>query len=121
MRLSNPVLLVFAFALLLSVSAAGPVAGAWYDGGIPVGSTYQAETAPEIAPDGEGGAIIVFIRYAADQDIYAQRVDAWGNLLWTPGGVAVCTASDNQFQPRIVADGEGGAIIVWRDDRAADA
>jgi len=120
MRLSNPVLLVFAFALLLSVSAAGPVAGAWYDGGIPVGSTYQAETAPEIAPDGEGGAIIVFIRYAADQDIYAQRVDAWGNLLWTPGGVAVCTASDNQLQPRIVADGEGGAIIVWRDDRGAD-
>jgi hypothetical protein len=50
-------------------------------------------------------------------DIYAQRVDASGALRWLPGGVPVCTARLGQDSPTMVADGVGGAIIAWQDDR----
>ncbi|MGD1047895.1 MAG: T9SS type A sorting domain-containing protein [Candidatus Krumholzibacteriaceae bacterium] len=36
---------------------------------------------------------------------------------WAEGGVAVCTAINNQSEQQIVPDGSGGAIIVWTDFR----
>jgi hypothetical protein len=44
-------------------------------------------------------------------------IAAWGTALWQEDGVQVCGATDNQDYPDIVADGMGGAIIVWEDDR----
>ncbi len=38
-------------------------------------------------------------------------------LLWDTTGVAVCTADGWQRAPRIVTDGNGGAIIAWEDLR----
>jgi hypothetical protein len=36
-----------------------------------------------------------------------------------PGdGLPVCTAADNQFEPQMISDGDGGAILVWRDFRS---
>lgn len=70
--------------------------------------------------DGSGGAITTWedVR-GGTYDIYAQRVDADGNALWTAGGVAISTASGHQRYPVIVSDGSGGAIIVWQDNRAS--
>ena len=50
-------------------------------------------------------------------DIYAQRVDHDGNLLWGPRGAAVCSANGYQWVPVLASDGFGGAIIAWEDDR----
>jgi hypothetical protein len=39
---------------------------------------------------------------------------------WVPDSTAnnpVCTANGNQANPRVVADGTGGAIITWEDSR----
>src|SRR6185503_2383986 len=36
---------------------------------------------------------------------------------WTGDGVAVCTAGGTQTDVRILADGIGGAFLVWRDQR----
>src|SRR3990167_6172905 len=35
-------------------------------------------------------------------DIYAQRIDAHGNVLWKKDGVSICSAPENQNRPRIV-------------------
>ena len=51
-------------------------------------------------------------------DIYAQRVNAEGEILWTTGGMPVCTASGEQLRPTIVSDGSGGIIIAWYDRRS---
>ena len=53
-------------------------------------------------------------------DIYAQRVDnANGLAQWQPlDGVLVCSASNNQTNPRAAYDSLGGVIIVWEDYRA---
>ena len=40
---------------------------------------------------------------------------------WAANGVAVCTAGDNQFDPRLVSDGLGGAIVTWEDRRSGSS
>jgi hypothetical protein len=39
---------------------------------------------------------------------------------WQPDGVPVCVATGNQTQPVVVADGSGGAYVVWEDSRGTD-
>ena len=72
---------------------------------------------PVIAPDGSGGAIIVWIDQRASLDIYAQRLDANGIAKWTTNGIPICTAAYFRAQPAIIPDGNGGAIITWADFR----
>lgn len=77
----------------------------------------QAEI--RIIPDGAGGAITVWMdsRPTGNTDIYAQRVDSAGLPKWTPNGVIICNNSSDQAVPALVEDGNGGAIIVWKDLR----
>lgn len=90
----------------------------WAAGGLPIVAEANDQWRPRITPNGSGGAILVW-EDDRDQyyDIYAQRIDRNGAILWTPGGVAVCTADWNQNFAAIASDGYGGAIITWIDDR----
>jgi hypothetical protein len=91
----------------------------WAANGIPICTASGSQTSPEIASDGAGGAIIVWNdQRGADYDIYAQRVDAGGVARWAANGIALCTAVDDQVEPRLAADGSGGAFVVWEDNRA---
>jgi len=45
-------------------------------------------------------------------------VNAAGTPQWETDGVALCTASDDQWWPSIVSDGTGGAIVAWGDRRS---
>jgi hypothetical protein len=75
---------------------------------------------PQVAADGFGGVIIVWQdnRTAVDWDVYAQRVNASGNVLWTANGVAICTAVRDQQALQLISDGAGGAIVTWADYRS---
>ena len=72
--------------------------------------------------DDSGGAIIAWYDYRNDTqgDIYAQRIDANGNTLWTVNGVAVCSATGSQFDLSIASDNNDGAIITWNDRRSGN-
>ncbi len=92
----------------------------WSPDGNPVSTATGNQYAPAAVSDGAGGAIIVWQdgrRGAGNYDIYAQRVDGNGNLLWPPGGIPVCVATNNQINPTLIADGSGGAFIAWQDYR----
>jgi hypothetical protein len=91
----------------------------WTVNGVPVCEAVNDQTNPQIAPDGSGGAIIIWQDYrgGTTADIYAQRVDAGGIPQWAAGGVAICAAIGDQTGPEIVSDGSGGAIIAWEDFR----
>ena len=68
----------------------------WAANGMPIDTTQGDQAGPELVPDGTGGAIVAwFDTRNGDQDIYAQRVDGDGNLLWGTGGVSICLASNN--------------------------
>jgi hypothetical protein len=81
---------------------------------------------PAIAPDYEGGAIIswrddrITSPYEYIFDIFAQRVDADGNMLWPHRGVGVCVGFGHQELPAMVTDGHNGAVVVWLDERIGD-
>jgi hypothetical protein len=86
----------------------------WATNGIPL-TVVVAPGVPRILGDGTGGAFITW----GMGDLYAQRIDAAGNLLWSPTGVLVCNAPDNQDDPQITPDNAGGAIIAWVDYRTS--
>src|SRR3989304_788331 len=52
---------------------------------------------PTIVSDGIGGAIITWFDFRnGDYDIYAQRINASGDVQWTADGVPICTATGSQ-------------------------
>jgi len=94
----------------------------WPTSGIPMnGLATGDQIFNRIIPDGEGGAIVLWVHdFYGVADIYAQRIDADGNLLWGANGVAVCTATGQQYEADLVSDGTGGAIFTWADGRGTD-
>lgn len=92
----------------------------WVTDGIGISTAPGNEYSPMAVSDGAGGAIVVWQdgrQGAGNYDIYAQRVDGNGNLLWAPGGVPICAAVNNQINQVIIPDGAGGAYIAWQDFR----
>jgi hypothetical protein len=102
------------------VNSAGQVQ--WATDGVPVSTASGDQQAPAIASDGQGGAIIVWQdkRNGTDFNIYAQRVLSTGISLWNTNGITICSAVGIQDYPQIASDGQGGAIIVWEDNRSGD-
>lgn len=94
----------------------------WTADGIPiVGGPTNQDTAVAVT-DGAGGAIIAWTDLRnGNKDLFAQRVDGAGTLLWTGGGVAICTAAHEQSNLGAVSDGVGGAILGWLDYRTGAA
>lgn len=96
----------------------------WGTKGIPVCTAPNDQINPRINPDGAGGVIIAWADYRVAtpddryaHDVYAQRINAKGEMLWTTDGVAVCTAPKDQDPTDIIHDEKGGAIIAWNDTR----
>jgi hypothetical protein len=92
----------------------------WQTGGVQV--CVSPASQPQVVSDGAGGAIIAYEQCIScgdgsqgccDLDIYAQRIDAEGNVLWGPDGVPVCVEPLPQLDPGIVDDGAGGAIVFF--------
>lgn len=99
------------------ITAAG--AAVWQANGVIVTSAVHDQRNPQIVSDGSGGAIITWEDLSgADSDIYAQRITAGGNALWTANGVPISAAGNDQRNPQIAGDGMGGAIITWEDFRS---
>jgi hypothetical protein len=92
----------------------------WAADGIPICTAAYRQDQQQIASVGGGEAIIVWKdeRTGTDFDLYAQKVDYYGDTLWAADGVPVCTTSQWQMAPRIISDGAGGAIITWHDYRS---
>ena len=98
------------------VNAAGVVM--WATNGVAVAAAANWQTAPRIIADGSGGAIITwFDNRTGDDDVYVQRLNASGAPQWTPNGVLLCNVAGSQNYPKLVSDGAGGAIVIWRDWR----
>jgi hypothetical protein len=74
-----------------------------------------------LIPDDSGGVIATWIDLSQDGgvgDLYTQRVDATGTLLWGASGVAVASVSNTiEHTARVVPDGSGGAYYAWEDNR----
>jgi hypothetical protein len=103
------------------VLASGAVDPAWPADGRALCTAAGDQDFPAIISDGAGGAVVTWEdrRGAGDYDIYAQHVLGSGAVdpAWPTDGRALCTAANSQYYPSIVADGSGGAVVAWRDQR----
>jgi len=90
----------------------------WIYNGTPVCTYSENQNSPRIADMGDGTFIITWYdNRGSEIDIYAQKIDAFGNPLWDLDGVLICGVGTSQYSPLPVSDGNGGAIIVWQDYR----
>jgi len=94
-------------------------AAIWSVDGVAVTDAANHQGSPRIVGDGAGGAVVAWLdfRSGSQYDVYVQRLDNNGVGLWTFNGVALCTAANSKFNPEMVTDGAGGAIVVWQDYR----
>ena len=104
------------------VLVSGRVDPTWPVNGAAVSTAGGPQTSPTIVGDGSGGAIITWSdgRNATTSfDIYAQHLLLSGVVdpSWPVNGLAVSTASQGQFEPKIVSDGSHGAVITWYDNQ----
>lgn len=92
----------------------------WAANGVQVCGATGEQSSPSIVADAAGGAILAWtdFRSGLAADLYTQRLDASGVAQWTPTGVAVCTAVNDQDATSLVSDGANGAIVVWNDLRS---
>jgi hypothetical protein len=98
----------------------------WQKNGIPIctacwpgNDCNNSKDYPQIISDGVGGGIIVWqeIRDGFHFSIWAQRVNAAGEVLWQDDGIPVANGDFGADFPKIVGNGKEGAIIIWQDDR----
>ncbi len=97
----------------------------WAANGVRVCSTTVSnQSIPSLVSDGYGGGVIAWSDsrnngVTGGDGVYAQRIDASGAIQWIVNGVEV--ADTNLYQGaslQAASDGNGGAIIVWEDNRA---
>jgi hypothetical protein len=92
----------------------------WASDGVPISIGAGNQKAPEIFSFGDGGAIIAWDdtrNGSNNRDIYAQRVDPSGSIMWSTNGIPICNAVNDQDHMRLISDRTFGVIISWEDER----
>jgi hypothetical protein len=125
LKLFIPSFLIFNFSFFISSTFAQEKPETlWSSTGIIVNDTQgnTPQEKPVICSDNQGNYIVVWEDGRAGYaDLYAQKFDEEGRLLWSKDGVVVCNQAANQNSPRLISDGAGGVIIVWQDYRDGNA
>ncbi|HPN40769.1 MAG TPA: T9SS type A sorting domain-containing protein [Candidatus Cloacimonadota bacterium] len=86
------------------------------------GGSSQKENLSMVAVN-DGGAIIAWQDSRnGNTDIYAQWIDSSGEIAmgWPVSGLAISVDPSVQSPPKMVKDGNGGAFVVWSDNRGGD-
>jgi len=92
----------------------------WPENGQVIVSAVGAQVSHTADEDGLGGMIIGWRdgRAVGNANIWAQRINPAGQLLWGDGdGIIVCGHAANQEAPKVCPDGSNGAFFAWVDDR----
>ena len=75
---------------------------------------------PKVCGDGGGGALLVWqTDRNGNEDVFVQHALSGGTLApgWPAIGTAATLATQDQRDPLIVPDGQGGAYLTWTDYR----
>jgi hypothetical protein len=92
----------------------------WAEDGVDVSNRTGNQVTPFVISDGADGVIVAWDDQTAGllhSDIYAQRLSGTGSPMWSNAGAPVSIAANMQQLPRMVSDGENGAIVTWEDYR----
>ena len=88
----------------------------WGESGIQVNGEINRQEDPVIIQSGDGFVVAwVDFRNEDAGDVYAQKIDLDGNLLWDSAGIPLSLTEDIQISLNIVSDENGGAYVIWID------
>jgi hypothetical protein len=79
---------------------------------------------PDMIADGAGGAFVAWEDSRLQSrflDVYAQHVNANGQILWDSTGLRVVSDTLNQNNVQITLDHRGNLIVAWEDFRSGSA
>jgi hypothetical protein len=104
------------------LTSEGSVAEGWPADGVFVSdSVGNAYDGPQVVA-GDSDRLLLTWSMARDggYDVYAQCLDNTGEIPpgWAPDGQPVCALPGSQILESMIADGEGGFIVSWRDFRS---
>ena len=113
-------------ACLTLALAASPALAGWSTQPMaptPLAPTPTVQRYPVSLADGVGGAFIAWqdARNDGSWDVYVQHLLANGDAdpAWPALGAAACIAPGQQSGIRMIADGTGGVILTWTDERVS--
>ncbi|MBU8920285.1 MAG: T9SS type A sorting domain-containing protein [Bacteroidales bacterium] len=95
----------------------------WIDNGTPICVKPGNQWGPKLVPDGLGGAIICWVsseEAPLGYDVYAQRIDTYGNVQWSEDGSLICSNEHHQHYTQIVSNLSGGAFIFWHEELSGE-
>lgn len=97
----------------------------WTPSGVLVNSQDSVQYVPDAILGPDGNLIIAWRddRHADTpngSDIYIQKLDPDGNLLWNAEGMPLSIAGGNQVNPQLLLSADQAAIGVWGDYRNGD-
>lgn len=88
----------------------------WTINGVAICALSSDQAAPSLKEDGNSGAFLVWNDWRnGTRDIYAQRIDSSGNIMWAANGLPVIVKANHQQDAKLISDGTGGIIVVWQD------
>ena len=91
----------------------------WGEEGVLVNGEINRQEDPVVINTGDDGVVIAWVDFRNEDagDVYSQKLDSDGNLLWDEIGVPLCLAEDVQISLNIANDANNGAYIIWLDSR----
>lgn len=104
---------------LIRILADGSIAPGFAPGGNLICNASGTQDQINMIADGAGGVVLAW-RDArnsgspVNNDIFAQRVNAGGNTLWSDNGVAIVASSVNEQSPIMALTSAATVGIVWR-------
>jgi hypothetical protein len=115
----TPLRLALMLALVAFAGAPNPARATWSNDPFSPNSIYAGagnRSGPMVCADGAGGMIVTWLDYrAGNYDVYAQRLNSNGDLLWNSNGLLIAGGLHSQAPTGILADGAGGAYILWTE------
>jgi len=89
------------------------------DEGDPICTNGANQIKPRVKAASDGAYIVWEDSRNGPGDIFLQKHVLEQGSQFVSDGLAVCTASGAQDQPRLTTDGNGGVYVVWMDERYA--
>lgn len=93
----------------------------WQDSGVPLRVVEEPQLWVQGFPDGNGGVVTIWVGGPDGQaNLFGQRLDADGNILWAENGIVLAGGDGNQgtlggSDYTADTDDAGGMVYAWRD------
>jgi hypothetical protein len=92
----------------------------WIANGIPIATSPfpdPIQLKPKITDDGTGGVVIAWIDHLTiDENIFAQRLNSSGIVLWSQNGMPIRTSSADKRLQNLIYVGNGDFILSWNEN-----